>query len=50
MDTVATLESTVPSVTLYVKLSEPLKLSFGLYVARLSVKLTVPLDGWVTII
>jgi len=45
METVATLESSAPSLALKVKLSAPLKLAFGVYVTLGGVPLSVPLAG-----
>src|SRR6185295_4482248 len=48
IDTVAMLESTVPSFALNVKESEPLKLSAGVYVRFDPVPVRVPEDGELT--
>ena len=48
IDTVAAAESTVPSLTLKVKESEPLKLSAGVYVRFGAVPDKVPFAGCVT--
>ena len=47
--TVAILESIVPSLTLKVKLSSPLKFSFGIYVRFGTIPLSFPYCGCETI-
>ena len=48
IETVAGAESTVPSLTLKVKLAAPVKLAVGVKVRFGAVPLSVPFTGWET--